>query len=409
MERVCKGGPRECVSFRTLTASTGLSLAESVAHVAERDGLALARAQVGRLRGFFSYSWTGTKLDEMLGAIEDVVVPLDDAAARVWVDMFCASQNLLAGAYLPADAAERAALKAADPGGYAARKEDTDRIFDDALSVAREVYFYASPLVGTWLAPRHAFLSPQREARGAPPEPWERRGAAAITRAWCLFELASALVHGCKLHVALSRADRDQFRRLLTDEFDAIAGIVAGIDARDAQISKVEDRGHILPRIEALAPEGAGDAEDAGFGRVTALVAEALRGWLVYAAKAELAALPAAEQGTSCLLSQVGRLLQDQGKLGEAEPLLRAALEGRREVLRERHPDTLSSMNNLGLLLRDQGKLGEAEPVLRPALEGRREVLGERHPDTLSSMNNLASLLYAHGKLGEAEPLCRGL
>ena len=94
MERVCKGAPSECVSVCRLTLSTGLSLAESVAHVAERDGLARARAQVGRARGFFSYSWTGTRLEEMLGAIDDVVAPLEggdgEAAARVWVDMFCA-------------------------------------------------------------------------------------------------------------------------------------------------------------------------------------------------------------------------------------------------------------------------------------------------------------------------------
>ena len=121
-----------------------------------------------------------------------------------------------------------------------------------------------------------------------------RKGPGAITRAWCLFELASALLNSCRLHVALSRADRAQFRRLLTHEFDAIAGIMAGIDARDAQISKVEDRAYILPRVEALAPAGAADAEEAGFGRVTALVAEALRGWLVGEARAELARLPAA-------------------------------------------------------------------------------------------------------------------
>ena len=40
-------------SVCALTRSTGLSLAESVAHVAERDELRLARAQVRLLRGFF--------------------------------------------------------------------------------------------------------------------------------------------------------------------------------------------------------------------------------------------------------------------------------------------------------------------------------------------------------------------
>ena len=102
-------------------------------------------AQVGHARGFFSYSWTGTKLAEMLGAIEDVVWPLEDEAEaageagtrRVWIDMFCASQNLLAGVYRDASI-----TKESDREGYLARKEDTDRIFDDALDAVSEVYFY---------------------------------------------------------------------------------------------------------------------------------------------------------------------------------------------------------------------------------------------------------------------------
>jgi hypothetical protein len=57
-----------------------------------------------------------------------------------------------------------------------------------------------------------------------------------------------------------------------------------------------------------------------------------------------------------------------------------------------RHLDTLSSINGLALLLSDQGKLDEAEPLYREALEARRDVRGARHPNTLTSMNNLANL-----------------
>jgi hypothetical protein len=60
-------------------------------------------------------------------------------------------------------------------------------------------------------------------------------------------------------------------------------------------------------------------------------------------------------------------------------------------------------MNNLAHLLMNQGKLGEAEPLMREVLDVMRATLGPKHPDTLSSMNNLAGLLKAQGKLGEAE------
>ena len=404
MGDVCKDTAGEHVTVCTLTLSTGLSLAESVAHVAERDGLRLARGAVSRARGFFSYSWTGTALVDMLAAIDDVVRPLeaDNGERHVWVDMFCASQNLLAGVYRTPSI-----TKESEPAGYLARKEDTDRIFDDALEAVSEVYFYCSPLVGEWEAPPHPFLSPQRAARGAPPQPWVRRGAAAITRAWCLFELSTALGKGCKLHVALSREDRKTFGDILAAGFEQIANIVAAIDARDAQISKVEDRGYILGRIESLAP-GSTEAEAEGLSHVTARVSEALRGWLVASAREELARLAPAERATSKLLNSVGGVLFDQGDYHGAEPLLREALAGRRERLGDRHPDTLESISNLGGLLHEKGDLEGAEALAREAVQAKREALGDRHPETLAALNNLAGLLFcSKGDLDGAEPLLR--
>ena len=40
------------------------------------------------------------------------------------------------------------------------------------------------------------------------------------------------------------------------------------------------------------------------------------------------------------------------------------------------------------LLLQEQGKLSEAEPLYREALEGRWRTLGDAHPITLSSTSN---------------------
>ena len=67
-----------------------------------------------------------------------------------------------------------------------------------------------------------------------------------------MFEMVKALAKGATMHVVLSSADAAGFETLLTDRFDEIATIVSQIDARDAQISKVEDREYILPRIAAL-------------------------------------------------------------------------------------------------------------------------------------------------------------
>ena len=61
----------------------------------------------------------------------------------------------------------------------------------------------------------------------------------------------------------------------------------------------------------------------------------------------------------------------------------------------------------MAVLLKAQGKLAEAEPLYRRALEGREQQLGAHHLSTLISVNNLAQLLQAQGKLAEAEPLRR--
>ncbi len=92
------------------------------------------------------------------------------------------------------------------------------------------------------------------------------------------------------------------------------------------------------------------------------------------------------------------------GKFNEAEPYQREALEGRRRVLGDDHPDTLGSINNMGALLLAAGKSAEAEPYYRAAMEGHRRILGDDHPSTLTSISNLGFLLKSMGKLTEAEP-----
>ena len=78
--------------------------------------------------------------------------------------------------------------------------------------------------------------------------------------------------------------------------------------------------------------------------------------------------------------STIATLLKEQGKLAEAEPLYREVLEGFREVLGPRHPDTLISVNNLAVLLMDQGKLAEAEPLSARRSRAAAEVNGLCEP-----------------------------
>jgi hypothetical protein len=74
-------------------------------------------------------------------------------------------------------------------------------------------------------------------------------------------------------------------------------------------------------------------------------------------------------------------------------------------VLGPEHPNTLISISNLGSVLDNQGKYEEAEAMHRRDLLGLEKVLGPEHPDTLTSVSQLGSVLDDQGKYDEAEAM----
>ncbi len=54
-------------------------------------------------------------------------------------------------------------------------------------------------------------------------------------------------------------------------------------------------------------------------------------------------------------------------------------------MLGQEHPSTLTSVNNLAVLYQAQGRYGEAEPLLKRALEGYERVLDKEHAETLQA------------------------
>lgn len=106
-------------------------------------------------------------------------------------------------------------------------------------------------------------------------------------------------------------------------------------------------------------------------------------------------------------LNNLAADLRALGRVAEAEALDRRALALATEVLGEKHPTTLSILTNLAIDLQHLGRAAEAEPLDRHALALRTEILGKKHPDTITSMSNLAVDLSALGRAAEAEPLDR--
>jgi serine/threonine protein kinase/tetratricopeptide (TPR) repeat protein len=95
------------------------------------------------------------------------------------------------------------------------------------------------------------------------------------------------------------------------------------------------------------------------------------------------------------------------GRADLALPHAQNALEQRRAVLGDEHPDTVVTMNNLAIVLRSFGRFGEAESLFKRALDTCHRVLPPDHDHTLSVLNNYSTLLMALGRWSEAEALVK--
>ncbi|KIM24489.1 hypothetical protein M408DRAFT_75716, partial [Serendipita vermifera MAFF 305830] len=108
---------------------------------------------------------------------------------------------------------------------------------------------------------------------------------------------------------------------------------------------------------------------------------------------------------TIAALNNLANTYSDLGKLSEAEAIQREVLRLRKEILGEKHSDTIMALNNLANTYNDLGKLAEAEAIQQDVLKLRKETLGERHPDTIMASHNLANTYNDLGKLAEAEAI----
>ena len=112
-----------------------------------------------------------------------------------------------------------------------------------------------------------------------------------------------------------------------------------------------------------------------------------------------------ADLGKAEHLMRDGTQRSDRGDYATAEPLYKEALQIRKGILGEKHPEYLTSLNDLACLYKSQGLLAKAEPLLKEGLQSRKEVLGEKHPDYAQSLNNLAVLYSSQGLYAAAEPM----
>ena len=200
-----------------------------------------------------------------------------------------------------------------------------------------------------------------------------------LTRGWCLFELYCTADTGSRFEVAMSREHQRQFfDDMETDGMKAINKMLATINAERSECWKVEDRDRIFDAVRRTV----------GFAGINAMVFEQLRGWVVAVTVAALR-----EEGDRMeavgLKDTLAKLYKGQGKYDQAEPLYVECLAAQKEVVGDRHPSTLATLNNLAGLYESRGKYDQAEPLYVECLAISKEILGEGHPNTVTFGENL--------------------
>jgi tetratricopeptide (TPR) repeat protein len=101
----------------------------------------------------------------------------------------------------------------------------------------------------------------------------------------------------------------------------------------------------------------------------------------------------------------LGVLWKNQGRLDEAEKLLKQALKGKEELLGMEHMSTLITVDNLGILYKNQGRLSDAEEMHARALGSKEKTLGPDHPSTLETVQNLGVLYKNQRRRNESEAM----
>jgi len=230
-------------------------------------------------------------------------------------------------------------------------------------------------------------------------DPWTSPSASPLNRTWCLWELFHTVQGNHNLDVIMTSDKETEFMASVSeDNTDHLQNSLTSINFEKSHTTDATDKKVIIDSIKQKTQGKVPVANMRVAGRIV--------GWLaLQSAKAELAAMSPKDRATSDVTNQIGALLQEQGKLPEAEILYRDSLTECKSQLGKDHPTFPLTMYNLGKVLLAQNKAQEAEGMLSKALVGLREQLGTWNSATIQCIGLLARCQEELNNLTEAEDL----
>ncbi|KAH8826755.1 hypothetical protein DL96DRAFT_1212611, partial [Flagelloscypha sp. PMI_526] len=172
----------------------------------------------------------------------------------------------------------------------------------------------------------------------------------------------------------------------------------------DSSSASVLLKRRLLPHLDSLVPTTTHITSERMAVRLSAIYNQAAR-WNDLANIWEYAletSRSGGGQNTELYTINLAVAYQYLGRHAEALALHLSVLEHQKRTLGDRHPDTLSSMNDLASLYGKLGRHAEALDLELSVVANRKHALGNEHPHTLMSMNNLATIYKELGRYTEA-------
>jgi len=232
-------------------------------------------------------------------------------------------------------------------------------------------------------------------------KPWN--APVPLTRAWCLFEICTALhfKETVPLHIEMPEDEVISFHEAIVHSFDDVTAKLCKIDARAADATVKRDLQNIRNFID----------HTIGYTALNHLIMNALGEWL-----AKVGAKILDQEFSNNYwerkmgferLQSLAKFERHFGHKENALRLYKKAWNGLADTLGKDHRETIYAMSNFGNQLRENEMYSEAEKVLKDCLEMAADSLGELDAGCLIIKNNYALLKKNTGELEEAEKLLR--
>ncbi len=233
--------------------------------------------------------------------------------------------------------------------------------------------------------------------------PWQN--PLPLTRAWCLWELYSAVETKSRFEIALSENEQKHFfGDLATDVDGCLLKMFSCINVEKSQAFKQEDRDRIFQAIR----------NTIGFSQLNAIVFNRLREWIVAVTEVEVSKCTSSleEEYSANFVRTLGLKIAlahiyDHllGASDVSERILTECITEYRAKSDITHRDALTAMNNLAALKQKRGDFKSAVELLDECLGISQIVLGKDDVNTLATMTNLASVHQDLKNFEKAESL----